>query len=275
MFSKILVGTDGSDTASVAVAHAGALAARLGARLIVVSAYRPAAETESTLGPGGTEARDDVARSVLEHEVRRLGDGANVRTLVQAGNPADVLLDVAEEEGVDLIVVGNRGMTGGKRFLLGSVPNNVSHHAPCHLLIVHTVWAAKADLDERSAGRLYRRILIGTDGSPTAQKAVGIGADLAAAVGAEILLLFAGDADRGREILDAAAAEIGDRVPVSSNAAGGDPAEQLIDTAVREGCDLILVGNKGMTGARRFLMGSVPNNVSHHAKTNVFIAKTT
>ena len=54
------------------------------------------------------------------------------------GDAADAILDVAEEQAADLIVVGNKGMTGAKRFLLGSVPNKVSHHAPCSVLIVRT-----------------------------------------------------------------------------------------------------------------------------------------
>jgi nucleotide-binding universal stress UspA family protein len=61
-----------------------------------------------------------------------------VQTFAREGDPADAILDVAEERGSDLIVVGNKGMTGAKRFLLGSVPNKVSHHAPCSVLIIRT-----------------------------------------------------------------------------------------------------------------------------------------
>ncbi|MGH2724508.1 MAG: universal stress protein [Actinomycetota bacterium] len=276
MFSKILVGTDGSDTASVAVDHAAWLAERVGAELLIVSAYRPVGgDVDTPLGRTSDHTEDDRARAILEHEQKRHGDRVAVRTILQEGNPADAILDVAEEEGVDLIIVGNKGMTGGKRFLIGSVPNNVSHHAPCHVLIVHTAWAERARAEELARVPGYERILIGTDGSPTAGGAVEVGTELAGAVGAEVLLLFVGDAARGGEVLEQAAADIGDRVPVSSNTAEGDPADRIIDVAVRESCDLIVVGNKGMTGTRRFLLGSVPNNVSHHAPGNVLIAKTT
>jgi nucleotide-binding universal stress UspA family protein len=64
--------------------------------------------------------------------------GVKVETFAREGDPADAILDVAEEQGADLIVVGNKGMTGAKRFLLGSVPNKVSHHAPCSVLIIRT-----------------------------------------------------------------------------------------------------------------------------------------
>ena len=65
-------------------------------------------------------------------------DGVDVETHAREGDPADAILDVAEEQSADLIVVGNKGMTGAKRFLLGSVPNKVSHHAPCSVMIIRT-----------------------------------------------------------------------------------------------------------------------------------------
>ena len=65
--------------------------------------------------------------------------GVPVEIFARRGDPADAILDVAEEQGADLIVVGNKGMTGAKRFLLGSVPNKISHHAPCSVLIIRTV----------------------------------------------------------------------------------------------------------------------------------------
>jgi nucleotide-binding universal stress UspA family protein len=61
-----------------------------------------------------------------------------VETFAREGDPADAILDVAEEREADLIVIGHKGMTGARRFLLGSVPNKVSHHAPCSVLIVRT-----------------------------------------------------------------------------------------------------------------------------------------
>ena len=73
-------------------------------------------------------------------DVVAVASAAGVEAEVHArqGSPADAILDVAEETGADLIVVGNKGMTGAERFLLGSVPNKVSHHAPCSVLIVRT-----------------------------------------------------------------------------------------------------------------------------------------
>jgi nucleotide-binding universal stress UspA family protein len=83
--------------------------------------------------------REDVEATL--REATKLAEGigvSQVKCHAREGDPADAILDVAEEQGSDLIVVGNKGMTGAKRFLLGSVPNKVSHHAPCSVLIIRT-----------------------------------------------------------------------------------------------------------------------------------------
>jgi nucleotide-binding universal stress UspA family protein len=147
MFSSVLVGTDGSTTAAAAVGEAIVLAAKLGARLTIVSAYEPISELrlreERQSAPADAQwmvnQREDVL-AVLE-KARELADAGGVtaiETFARQGDAADAILDIAEEQGCDLIVVGNRGMTGAKRFLLGSVPNKISHHAPCSVLIVRT-----------------------------------------------------------------------------------------------------------------------------------------
>jgi nucleotide-binding universal stress UspA family protein len=147
-YRSVLVGTDGSESAERAVEHAAALARSFGARLTILTAFAP------------TPA-DDVQRAQQEAPVElrwmltdaaqaedRAGAGKeladrlgvdDVRTRVSRGDPAEALVETADDIGADVIVVGSKGMTGAGRFLLGSVPNRVSHHAPCDLLIVHTV----------------------------------------------------------------------------------------------------------------------------------------
>jgi nucleotide-binding universal stress UspA family protein len=148
MFTSIVVGTDGSDTATEAVRQAIALARSVGARIELVSAYEPVPESrlraESVHAPHEdlhwmVNAREDVLATLeaAAGEVRKAG--IDVEVFARQGDPADAILDVAEERGSDLIVVGNEGMTGAKRFLLGSVPNKVSHHAPCSVLIIRTL----------------------------------------------------------------------------------------------------------------------------------------
>jgi nucleotide-binding universal stress UspA family protein len=146
MFRQIVVGTDGSETAGKAVAQAAELAASVGSVLLIVSAFEPVGG--SRLREEAVQAPDDVRWMVNPREdvdatletATEVAEekGVAVRTFARQGDPADAILDVAEEEHADLIVVGNKGMTGAKRFLLGSVPNKVSHHAPCSVLIVRT-----------------------------------------------------------------------------------------------------------------------------------------
>jgi nucleotide-binding universal stress UspA family protein len=147
MFASILVGTDGSDTATTAVRYAIDLTRELGARLQIVSAYEPVSplrlRTERIEVPKDLQwvinPREDVLKLLdAAREDARIAGVERVETFARQGDAADAIIDVAEEQRSDLIVVGNRGMTGAKRFLLGSVPNKVSHHAPCSVLIVRT-----------------------------------------------------------------------------------------------------------------------------------------
>jgi nucleotide-binding universal stress UspA family protein len=146
MFKSIVVGTDGSDTAAQAVQQAVDLARAVGAKLELVSAYEPVPEQrlseERRQAPEDLQwainPREDVDATLEAAAEIARGAGVSVDVYPRQGDPADAILDVAEEREADLIVVGNKGMTGAKRFLLGSVPNKVSHHAPCSVMIIRT-----------------------------------------------------------------------------------------------------------------------------------------
>ena len=146
MFRSILVGTDGSETATEAVRQAVGLADKLGAKLQIVSAYEPVPaqrlaeerrhapeDLQWTINP-----REEIDATLAAAAEIASQAGVPVEVYARQGDPADAILDVAEEQGADLVIVGNKGMTGAKRFLLGSVPNKVSHHAPCSVLIIRT-----------------------------------------------------------------------------------------------------------------------------------------
>lgn len=146
MFTRIVVGTDGSETAAEAVGQAIDLAKLSGAQLSIVSAYAPVsgrrvkgeqleapADVQYEIGP-----REDVNLVLDAAAAEARNNGVEVQTHPIEADPADAILNVAEETKADLIVVGNKGMTGARRYLLGSVPNNVSHHAPCSVMIART-----------------------------------------------------------------------------------------------------------------------------------------
>ena len=145
-FQSIVVGTDGSDTARKAVEQAAELAKGGGGELHIVMSASTVPEARLRSERAGVP--DDVAHTVgptedTEAELREAAEpyestGIKVHTHAKSGDPADAIISVAESNGADLIVVGNKGMTGAKRFFLGAVPNKISHHAPCSVLIVRT-----------------------------------------------------------------------------------------------------------------------------------------
>jgi nucleotide-binding universal stress UspA family protein len=145
-FQSIVVGTDGSDTAKKAVEQAADLAKNGGGELHIVMAAGTVPENRLRSERAG--APDDVAHTIsptedTEAELRETAQpyedqGIKVHTHAKSGDPSDAIITVAEANGADLIVVGNKGMTGAKRFFLGAVPNKISHHAPCSVLIVRT-----------------------------------------------------------------------------------------------------------------------------------------
>ena len=143
MIQTITVGTDGSDTADKAVEFAMGLAEKFGAKLVIASSYRPISEDkvrkEQREAPediqwsiNPTEAVDETLKLVEQRARER---GLETTSEAREGDPADVLCDIAEQHGADLLVVGNKGM---QRRVLGSVPNSVSHKAPCSVVIVKT-----------------------------------------------------------------------------------------------------------------------------------------
>lgn len=145
MFTTIVVGTDGSATANDAITKAGQLAKLTGAALHIVTAFRPIAEL--VVNPEFSALPIDVQSMVDPHAdaqqiaaaaaARLAAEGVEASAHARPGGAADALIRAAEDLKADLIVVGSRGMAGARR-MLGSVPNSVSHHAPCTVMIVST-----------------------------------------------------------------------------------------------------------------------------------------
>jgi nucleotide-binding universal stress UspA family protein len=143
MVQTIAVGTDGSDTAAKAVDFAMDMAERYGAKLVIASAYKPV--SEDRLRKEQVDAPQEIQWSInpseeVDKTLRKVEETAKDRGLKYAsearnGDPADVLCDIAEAHEADILVVGNKGM---ERRILGSVPNSVSHKAPCSVMIVKT-----------------------------------------------------------------------------------------------------------------------------------------
>lgn len=123
---------------------------------------------------------------------------------------------------------------------------------------------------------MYTRILVGTDGSSTADKAVARAVEVARSSGATLTILSAGSESEARAVVDAAAtAHAGSGVDIDTLVVDADPVGALIDAA-EQGYDLVVVGNKGMTGISRFFkVGAVPNKLSHNLPTSMLVVRTT
>ncbi len=146
-YQTVMVGTDGSDSSLRAVERAAELARDAGARLVVVCAYHAASEREvAAAGDAlGDEAYQVVGSAPAEDTLRTAADRAaaagatDVVTAAIGGDPVKTLVRAVEDHKADLLVVGNRGLNTLAGRLLGSVPSDVSRHAHCDVLIVHTV----------------------------------------------------------------------------------------------------------------------------------------
>jgi nucleotide-binding universal stress UspA family protein len=143
MVQTVAVGTDGSGTADKAVEFAIDLAARYEARIVFISAYTPVPESrlarERTQAPDDLQwtinPAEDVAATLRACEERAEERGLRWASESREGDAAKVLVELAGSTEADILVIGNKGM---KRKVLGSVPNSVSHNAPCSVLIVKT-----------------------------------------------------------------------------------------------------------------------------------------
>jgi nucleotide-binding universal stress UspA family protein len=283
VFDNIVVGTDGSERAARAVSQAAELALASDSTLHVIHAYRG---TRDSIESAGRQVVDRVSADLAETGVR-------IQTHALQGDPADVMIDWSQTNAADLIVVGNRGMTGTKGRLLGSIPNAVSHNATGAVLIVQTQQESPS----------FHVIVVGTDGSERAGRAVALAAELANTFGAQLHLvlaykgveqaaadaLAAGAAFTAPSDLETEAREEHDAIgegleaqaealrargiEVDTHAVSTTPARAILDVAGKVGADLVVVGNRGMTGAKRVL-GSVPNTLTHQATCAVLIVPT-
>lgn len=294
----IVAGTDGSASADIAVDRAGELGKALDACVHVVSAYPSSSAGERMAAAGGvvvaerseTQQARRAETIVAKSRERLEAGGIDVRTHVFCGDPARALVTIAEDQHAQIIVVGNRGMTGPRR-LLGSVPNAVSHHARCGVLIVPT------QLRSHPGGAALTEgpIVVGTDGSESARIAVKESIRLAKALGCELHIMSSYRPASGLRIsgasqpeasslhpdfhveavLDEAAANARvEGVVAATHASKRDPLDALLEVAETADAAMIVVGSKGMHGTERLTVGNVPNQVSHKGVCNVLIAYT-
>ncbi len=290
MYLKILLCTDGSDQALSAARLAADLACRVNGHVDLVHVLDPiiAAGPSGFIPEAGmsTEITLRYAQEGQEAVLRDVGqilEQAHVpyRSFAELGHPVDRIQQIAEQEKSDLIVIGSRGLSAWPALLLGSVSEGVAQHAPCPVLIV------------RGQPPGFRQIVMATDGSQGAGRAVHAGMELAKDYHADVSVLhifqpLAAYPGISREGLDPAvyAARVKEAIarqldPIAREAGvsyrlcqeEGHPAETLIGFAEKQKADLIVVGSRGLGGFQRLLLGSVSTSVLHHAHCSVLVVR--
>ena len=209
-------------------------------------------------GTRGAGAEDVVAEARERAEEAGIAPD-RIRTELRSDHPAKALHQAARDQSAGLIIVGR----GGDR--LARLPRRVSHRSPCDVLVV----ARRSDRPHR-----HRRILIATDGSKTADRAARRGYDLARALDATVDLVFVGHPATGDLILaDTISVAAGD-VPTNTRILHGKAAHRILEWADAIDADLIVVGNKGMTGLSMMAGTSVPGEVLKGARCDVLLCRT-
>jgi nucleotide-binding universal stress UspA family protein/nitrite reductase/ring-hydroxylating ferredoxin subunit len=204
----------------------------------------------------GSSEPDEIARSLLEDGL----PGSRVKVVATSGHHADALVGVAENDDAGLIAVAR----GGHR--PSHLVHRLSHEAPCDLLVV-------TDRADRPAG-LYERIAVATDGSATADRAARRGFDLARVLGAQVDVVFVGRRATGELVTADTVTVYGDGVECRAHLREGDPAQEILGAVTECGSDLVVIGNKGLSGMRGAVLGSVPKTVLDKAAIDVLVCRT-
>lgn len=253
-YRKIYLGADGSDPSAHARAVACAVASSTNGAVTVLHASEAEHPDQSLLD-----------RSVEAAEAA----GVRAKGVMLKGPPSRVVIDHVNSKNGELLVLGVWGTTRSQKHLVGEVPHRAAHHAPCDVLIVSEHAAGQAP-----TGPVWERIVVATDGSPTADRAARRGIELATALRTQVTLVFVGHPKTGELVLRDTVDSLEPQIEVRTRIEQGEPAGTILDVARDEGARLIVVGNKGMSGVKRFFLGSVPQKVLEEAKCDVLIIRT-
>ncbi len=265
---KLLVATDGSEYSEGAIREALRIAKHCSSKLIAVSTVITNLEFEVTM-PQVVEKEERKAREHLESvKARAAKDGIDCDIAVFHGDePYQDIARQASENHADLIVVGRHGRTGLLRLMMGSVAAKVVGHAPCNVLVVSPAACVE-----------FRKILVAVDGSNFSKAALNEALSMAKRCGSALMVLSVAsmEAESGtaagivREAEELAKQE---GVAVQGVTVAGKPYEAIVETALKNQADLIVVGSHGRRGLERLLMGNVTERVIGHTDIAVLVVK--
>ena len=284
-FWKILVPVDGSHSCLHAKMLASSIAKKFNSKVTVVHVVshefmHPELKAQYQLPPSILHRIDEAylqaGKKIIrnaEELFREAGIEVDAR-LVTSEDPAEFILQLVKDEGYDLVVIGNRAVNQSERYSLGSVTEKVARHAECPVLIVKK----KPKVE---------KILTAVDGSKHADKALEFAIQLAKNYSANLALLHV-EEDKlirigGPQVVDCVGT-VGECIlkDASTKIRGisfnkmleyGSPAEIIIKVAKKANVDLIVIGSRGLSSVRRYLLGSVSDDISIHARSSVLIVR--
>ncbi len=289
---KILVATDFSNTAQAGVEWAVELARQHGARIVLVHGLLLPGRTTDFLPtpPDFTESLQEAASGRLNETAAKVRSaGLEVVTDLRLGLPSQTIVETAEEEAVDLVVMGTRGLSGIRHLLLGSTAQRVVQHAHCPVLTVHP-----GDIDQH---RQISTILVPTDfsehaagGLEAARALLAVGVERAKIHLMHVYHLpfeytaygtipttidFYKDVQGSAEERLAELAEPlrAAGLQIATAAREGYPPDAIVEEAESVGADLIAMGTHGRSRLAHLLLGSTAERVVQHARCPVLTVR--
>ncbi|WP_410873192.1 universal stress protein [Nocardia sp. A7] len=256
-YQRVVVGTNGSESAQTAVAVAGEFAVRLGVPVAAVSVWNAGRKSGTDVAWAEENTRA-AAQALLDAGVDE------VARIELDGTTGALLLEIAEREPGTVLVIGGGSLGSSKARLLGSTANHVSHHSRTDVVFTHKI------------PKRWTTVGLTTDGSASSLTAVQRGYDVAEALGARpFLVTSAKTDDDGVDTLIEVEAQIAVEDPelFGRDVLTGVPAAEAICNSAWK-YDLVVIGNRGMSGPAR-LLGSVANKVTHDIDTNLLLVNTT
>jgi nucleotide-binding universal stress UspA family protein len=279
MFQKIVAGYDGSKAAKRALEGAAVMAKEYEAEITALWVREPLPHHSDLPREfeHEKEAADDYFKE-RSQEIKAVAErhGIDIGCVSRSGHPAKMLVRFADEGHYDLIVLSHRSHSELWGRLLGDTADRVTDHAHCSVLIARE--------------QQYERILVGYDGSAGAKRALVTAALLAKKFSSKLAVVWVrevlpsyyidprGESEAGSEFFENLAREIKDfskthQIEIACGHLRGNPAHELVQRAIDERFDLVVIGNSGESGLSGRFLGTTADRVSEHAPCNVLVVR--
>jgi len=295
MYEKILVALDGSELAQVALPYAEELAGKMASEVTLAHVVQPPERGTGNLRKTYLEWIAQLTKQLAERYTQAAGaKGIKVKTTILTGDPPDRIVRYADKEDISLIIMSTHGLTGIRRWALGSTAREVARATARPIMLIR---ARGAIHDVRKKG-ILKKVLVPLDGSKEAEAVVPYIEELAAKLGAEVVLLLvvpmgyhtltaegyeyavypenqmASDKAFAKDYLDKVCARLKKSGVVAiSEVKFGPTADEIIDFADKTGADLVAMSTHGRSGIGRWVFGSVAERVLHDGHTPLLLVR--